>query len=375
MKLKIKRERLLTGINTAMKGISSKNLLPILSGIKLELNKKGLSLISSDNDIVVKTEIEYDKDIMTIEREGTIIVKGSFFREIVSKLDDEFIEIERVDGLKIVISAENSTIDLNGYEEKDYPNITFDLNKEYILLGEQELKETISQISFACSQDDQRQVLKGINFKTNKDKLECVATDSFRLAKKTLKLDEVFKDNINITIPGDNLVKLASLLQESDDNINMHVYNNKIIFEKRNLLFQTRLINGNYPEVNNLFETKEDFSIYLNRSSFYNVIDRASIFTSSKDKNIITLQTELDNILIKSSSYEIGKTEEKMEAKKTDDTKDIRISFSAIYMKESISAYKDDIIKLSFTGSEKPIVIESDDNKSLIQLVLPIRDY
>lgn len=375
MKLRIKKTILLNKINTVMKGISNRNLLPILSGIKLDLNESGLSLMASDNDIVVKTFIKASDKYMEIFEEGTIIVKGTYLRDIVSKLDDEFLEIERVDGLKIVISTENSIIDLNGYDELDYPNITFDTSDDFILLDENVLKESINQVSFACSTDDQRQVLKGINFKVEGNLLETSATDSFRLAKKTIDLENPVKEKYNVTIPGENLVKLASLLEEKDENVKMHIFNNKVIFEKDNLIFQTRIINGNYPDISNLFPKEVDFTLILNRNQFYNVIDRASIFTNNKDKNIITLQTDLDNITIKSSSQEVGKTEEKMPAMKSDDSKDIRISFSVVYMKESINSYTGEVIKISFTGEERPIIITSDDIPELQQLVLPIRDY
>ena len=89
MKLKIKKEILLEGLNKVSKAISTKNLIPVLSGIKFDLTKKGLTLTASDNDITIQTFIE-SKDNMEIENEGCIIIQGRYVLDIVRKLPDEY---------------------------------------------------------------------------------------------------------------------------------------------------------------------------------------------------------------------------------------------------------------------------------------------
>ena len=114
--------------------------------------------------------------------------------------------------------------------------------------------------------------------------------------------------------------------------------------------------------------------ITANLNEFYSVIDRASILTSDKDKNIVTLETDGDTLILKSSSLEIGRVEEKMKITKNVND-DIRISFSARYMMEALKSFNSQDIQINYVGEVKPIIIKSNEDESLTQLVLPIRTY
>ena len=95
MKLTIKKDLLLENLNKVSKAISTKNLIPILAGIKFELKEDGLTLTASDNDITIQTFIPVNADDMTIEKEGIIIIQGKYILDIVKKLPDEYINIDR----------------------------------------------------------------------------------------------------------------------------------------------------------------------------------------------------------------------------------------------------------------------------------------
>ena len=111
-----------------------------------------------------------------------------------------------------------------------------------------------------------------------------------------------------------------------------------------------------------------------NLYDLYNVIDRASILTSDKDKNIVTLETIANTLYMRSSSAEIGRVEEKMDIEKDND-ENIKISFSARYMMEALKSFTGTHVELSFVGEVKPIIIKDKDEDELTQLVLPIRTY
>ncbi len=374
MKLKIKKELLLENLNKVSKAISTKNLIPILSGIKFDLNKDGLTLTASDNDITIQTFIPVEKDNMIIDKEGSIIIQGKYILDIVRKLPDEYINIEVIDELKILIYAGNSEFNLNGINNKEYPNISLENSKNYVKIKSKNFKTIINQTVFATSNDESRPILTGINVKIVGDLFECCATDSYRLAKKQEKLLDSTTENDNIIIPSKNISELIKILPESTSNLEIHIFNNKILFKQDNLLFQSRLISGNYPNVNNLIPNDSFLKIKANLSDLYDVIDRASILTSDKEKNIVTLETKNNTLIVKSSSAEIGRVEEKMNITK-DTEENIKISFSAKYMMEALKSFSGDEVELSFVGEVKPIIVKDTKDENLLQLVLPIRTY
>ena len=101
MKFTIKKEVLMEAINKVSKAISSRNVIPVLAGIKFELTNKKLILTASDNDITIQTHIDCnDTDIITVKAEGSIIIQGKYISDIVRKLPDKYINIEVVDELK-----------------------------------------------------------------------------------------------------------------------------------------------------------------------------------------------------------------------------------------------------------------------------------
>ena len=373
MKFKIKRESLLESLNKVSKAISTKNLIPVLAGIRFDLKKTKLTLTASDNDITIQTSINSSDDFI-IDKEGSIIIQGKYILDIVRKLPDEFIDIEVIDDLKILISTENSEYNLNGISEKEYPNISLEESKNKVIVESSTLIDIVNQTAFATSNEENKPILTGINFNIVGDILECNSTDSYRLARKVIHLDKSSEENYNIVIPSHNLLEFTKILGSDEEIVELHVFSNKILFKTGNLKFESRLINGTYPNTSNLLPEDSMMVISTNLNDLYNVIDRVSILTSDKEKNIVTLETSGNTLTLKSSSAEIGRVEEKMVINKNS-KEDIKISFSAKYMMEALKSFSTETVDLHFVGEIKPILIKSTEDSTLTQLVLPIRTY
>ena len=375
MKFTIKKELLLEALNKVSKAISTKNLIPVLAGIKFELNKKKLILTASDNDITIQTSIDAkNEEDFKIENEGSIIIQGKYILDIVRKLPDDYINIEVIDELKILIYTANSRFNLNGISESEYPNVGLEESKKKIILKAGILKDIVNQTAFATSNEESKPVLTGINFNIVGDILECNATDSYRLSRKIVKLEKNSEENYNIVIPSHNLLEFVRIIDNDEDEVELHIFNNKVLFKIGNLKFESRLINGTYPNTSNLLPDDAFLVITTNLNNFYDVIDRVSILTSDKEKNTVTLETNGNTLTLRSSSAEIGRVEENMEISKNKD-EDIRISFSAKYMMEALKSFSTENVDLHFVGEIKPILIKSKEDESLTQLVLPIRTY
>ena len=184
----------------------------------------------------------------------------------------------------------------------------------------------------------------------------------------------VQEDNYNIVIPSHNLLEFVKILGDDEEEVELHIFNNKILFKNGNLKFESRLINGTYPNTSNLLPDNSMLIVSTNLNEFYSVIDRVSILTSDKEKNTVTLETNGNTLILRSSSVEIGRVEEKMNITKNND-EDIKISFSAKYMMDALKSFSTENVDLHFVGEIKPILIKSSEDETLTQLVLPIRTY
>ena len=373
MKLKIKQSKLMEHLNYVIKGVSTKNLIPILNCIKLDLTSDGLYLMSTDNEIAIKTFIPR-QEIEEIIETGSIVVSGKYIYEIIRKMPNNLINIEEVVDSKIYIYNDNSSFNLNCNNVNDFPNLNLDVSKNPICIDRKIFKNIINQTSFASSTQESRPVLTGINFKIENNLMECVATDSYRLSKKTIKLNCNVENLINIIIPTKNLNELVKLINDNEEDIEMHIFNNKVIFKFDNIIMMTTLINGTYPDTTKLIPTEFMLELSLNLNELYTALDRASLLTNQDDKNTINLETFDDKIKISSNIPEIGNVEENIYVKKNNEN-NIKISFSSRYMMDALKAFTADEVIICFNGEIKPIIIKSNDNQDLIELILPIRTY
>lgn len=371
MKLLIEKNILLESLTNVMRAISPRNIIPILNGVMFDLKEEGLYLTASDSDLTIRNFIPKDK-IKNITEPGKIIIQSKYLLEIIRKLPNTDINIEVLDGLKIIISTENTVYNLNCLDTEDYPNISLDEVENPVVINSSTIKKIINQTLFAVSTQESRPLLTGLNIKINGNILECVATDSYRLAKKTIVLDQNY-ESYNVVIPGKNVSELDKLLGE-EGNVEIHLFDNKVLFKYNEYLFQSSLLSGTYPNTNNFIP--EDFEIIITTSlnDYYAAIDRAALLTQNKDKNIIKMDTEDSELIITSSSSEIGKSEEKILINKNTDN-NISISFSAKYMLDALKTFEEEDLIILLNNDSKPIILKSATDETLIQLILPIKTY
>ena len=369
MKFIVKKDVLLESLNNTARAISTRNLIPILTGIKFELKEEGLYLYASDTDISIRSFIEKDK-LTSVNETGSIVIGGKYIVEIIKKLPNTDITIEVIDGYKLIITTDNTEFNLNGINPNEFPNLDLDETKEPIIINNGIFKDMINQTVFATSPSETRPLLTGINFIISKNSLELLATDSYRLARKYVNIDHNIDNDVNIVIPGRNLIELTKMLDDDEANIEIHLFSNKVLFKYKNTIFLSRLLSGTYPTTSNIIP--KDFNIELECSfnDLFNMIDRASLLTSDREKNTIKLSLRKNELMISSNSPEIGKVEEKMEI---NSDKEINIAFSSKFMLDAIKSFNKDKILLCMNNDSSPIVIKSSEDESLIQLVLTIR--
>ena len=127
--------------------------------------------------------------------------------------------------------------------------------------------------------------MTGINFKIKDNVLDAIATDSYRLSKKTITIENGNDDEIDVVIPKNSLMELIKIL-DGEDIIELHIFNNKIVFKFDNILFQSRILTGTLSNIHSLIPNEYNLEVTSNLDELYNIIDRTSLL-SDIDKNII----------------------------------------------------------------------------------------
>ena len=242
MKFTIEKNIIVENLANVVKAISAKNIIPILNGIKFELEDDGLYLTASDSELTIRSFIP-NESINKVDSTGAIIIQSKFILDILRKLPSDLVNFELMDGLKIRISSDNSQYDLNCLDPKEYPSLKLEEKDKPIIIKGELFKGIIGQTSFAISTQELRPLLTGLNFKIIGDVFECIATDSYRLAKKVVSLDMPSEEDINIGDMNNNgkidlkdiILLIKKYLNPNDDeeiNINkIHYISNGAPFE------------------------------------------------------------------------------------------------------------------------------------------------
>lgn len=374
MKLIIEKETLVNNLENVSRALSTRNIIPVLNGIKFKVTKEGLYLTASDNDISI--EIFVDKvDIKSIEEEGELVISGgSKLLEILRKLSNNDMTIESYEENMIFFKTLNFEYKSNCYPKEEYPDINFEESDKYAVVNSNKVREMISKTSFACSLQESRPLFTGINVKLTNNNLEFVATDSYRLSKMQIEIDNKEENDFNIVIPARNINELLKVLNKEDD-VYIHIFSNKVLFKYNNIKFQSSLINGGtYPNTDNSIPKSFESTIKVNIKEFFNVVERASLVSQFKDKNIIEMEIVNDKLTIRASSVDVGKIEESIIVDNVSKS-NIKISYSAKYMIDALKIFNKENIFILLNGDISPIILMEEDNDELTELISPMKTF
>lgn len=378
MKFAIQRDYLVESLQDVMKAISSRTTIPILTGIKITASEDGVTLTGSDSDISIESFIPSevdDREIITIKETGSIVLPARFFNDIVRKLPQEIVDIEVHKHFLTIIRSGNAEFSLNGLDAEEYPQLPQVKENNIIRIPTDLLKTLIRQTVFAVSTSETRPVLTGVNFQVGNNELTCIATDSHRLALRKAVVESNNEEEYNIVIPGKSLNELSKILADTNDPLEIVITENQVLFKTENLLFFSRLLEGNYPDTTRLIPTDSKTDLFVTTKKFLQAVDRASLLGREEKNNVVKLSTtENELVEISSNTPEIGKVIEEIVCNSIDG-EELKISFSAKYMLDALKVIEGSEIKISFTGAMRPFLIRPLNDDSIIQLILPVRTY
>ncbi|MGI6378128.1 MAG: DNA polymerase III subunit beta [Bacilli bacterium] len=373
MKFAISKNYLLNALNTVSRAVSSKNPRAILTGIKFELNHHGLFLTGSDSDISIVTKVpmqDNNNNVITSFEPGVVVVSSRFITDIIRKLEGSIINFETLEENTLKITDTISDFSLNCMESRDYPVLDLSLEGTTITLPTVVLNEIINQTSYAASDKETRPILTGVNFRGEGRQLECVATDSYRLAKKSVFLEK--EVSFNITIPAKTLNEVAKVA-EGENSVEIIITDKKVNFRFQNSLVSTRVINGAYPDTSKLIPLSFECHLDTIAQSFVARIERASLLSVDRN-NVVRLSMNHDGVSISAKAQEVGSAVETVNDYRYEGER-LDVSFAAKFVIDAIKALGCEAITMYFNSDSKPFIIKNEKDSSCIQLVLPVRTY
>lgn len=374
MKFSMKRTYFLSELATVQRAISSKTTIPILTGLKIQLEDEGLTLTGSNSDISIEKFIDKDSEEagLSIEDYGAIVVPARFFSEIIKKLpEDEFV-LEVIGQNQVRILSGKADFTINGLSASEYPLLPEIQSYENLVLPARVLNRLISETIFATSTQESRPILTGVHFTLKENKLKAVATDSHRLSQRILPLEKEAAE-FDIVVPNKSLLELSRSFDEEEEMVEMTIMENQALFKTKTMNFYTRLLEGFYPDTDRLIPTEFSTEIEFYVPSLLAAVERASLLSHEGHNNIVRLAINDQKVTLYGNSPEIGNVEEDLVFEEVSGDP-LVISFNPDYMKAALRAFGQQNIKINFVGPLRAFtLVPMTSDEHFIQLVTPVR--
>ncbi|GAB6455918.1 MULTISPECIES: DNA polymerase III subunit beta [Bacillus] len=363
-------------LSEVSKAISTKAVIPILSGIKITADQSGITLIASNSNIFIEKFIPSaidDKQITTILQAGTIVVPAKYFIEIIKKMPSDIV-IKSKNEQTITIQSGEITLNLNGFPANEFPNVPQIDGHTEIQIETKQLIDAFKQTVFAVAKNESRPVLTGVHIELDHNKLICAATDSHRLAIRETLISTNMK--ANCIVPSATINELLKLMNSNLEFVSIYLSESHIIFTFGTTTLYSRLIEGKYPNISTLIPNEFQTVINIDRQRMLQGVDRSSLLASEWANNNVNLEIVNEStIQISSNASQIGKISETQQIDVIQGKKQLNISFDGRFMLDALRAIKEETVTLSFSGSMRPILIEAGTQSASIHLISPVRAY
>jgi DNA polymerase-3 subunit beta len=370
--IRVSQVHLYNALQNVIKAISTYNLIPILSGIKLTAHSNGLTLISSNTNMTIQYKIPLEAGSVEIQRTGSIVIPAKYFLDIVRKFPSENVTLEMTEHLILKISSDFSVYRLCGMNPLDFPEVPEVTPIVSFSIQNSLLQRVIRQVVFAVSTSENRPVLTGVSCQLDSNGLlRFLASDGVRLASRTIEMDLKHLHGFpSIIIPGKNLNELSKLLSDEQEKTDIILEENRAILKTRNMIFYSALIDGTYPSIDNIIPISHTTEILVDTASMISAIERVSLLTA--DSNVLRLNATEYHIELIARTAEIGDVYEEMNIEHIKGA-EIQISFNGKHLRDILRSIDNTKTTLKFSGKLNPIIIKPYDDSQSVYILTPIR--
>ena len=364
IQIKAQRDELLKALTTVMGAISSKNTLPILNNILLQTDGPDtLIVMGTDLELGIKTRCAADVGL-----QGAVTAPARKLYEIVRELTPGDVEITVAKNNAVNIRTSKSFFKIMGLEPDDFPKLPEPTLEQSFELDQQVLKQCLALTSFAISRDETRYTLNGVLMILKNKKMRFVATDGKRLASIEKDADLANDIVLEAIVPAKTVSELIKAIADEAGKVRIMYTQNQIIFQLTETTFISRLIEGRFPNYEQVIPKDQKTTVQANRQELLSAMKRVSLLTSQENQSV-KLDFTKGHLLISSRSPNLGEAKEEMSAEVTGE--DITIGFNPSYVIDVLKNLGTEQIFLSMTDPDKPGLIKTEDG--YLYVVMPMQ--
>lgn len=369
MQIMCSKDNLAKGAQTVGRAVAARGVLPVLSNILLETEEDRVYLTATDLEMGIRTSFP-----ATVTQRGTVTVPARTLTEIIGRLPDADVEISSInEGAETTLICQKARFTLRGLPAGEFPQLPVSDAKPTVVFDSSLLLKAIRLTSFATATDDAKSTLSGVFLHLDHKRLEMAATDGYRLACYHCDLPKNTKTTLQLIIPTRSLAELARLLGTPTDGekVSLTLANNQSVWQVGDRVLTSRLIDGQYPNYQQIIPGSFERQTRLKRQDFLAAVERVSIMASDRTNNIVRLHLTDKELLAQAGTPDLGNASEGLEV--AYEGEPFQIAFNAKYLLDAIRHQETEDLQFDLGTPLSPALLHAADQDDYICLLMPVR--
>lgn len=364
MKIQITQTNLNKALGLLSRVASSRTPLPILSSVLLKASDNTLELAATNLEVAIS-----HKTTGKIDEQGSVAVPARLLHDFISQLPkDQAINLVFEDS-RLFINAGSYSSHIQGSNTDDFPALPVITKGSAVKLETEKLKTALERTMLAASTDETRPVLGGVYFHSSSSKLFIAATDGYRLAEAEVGRT---KEDIKAIVPVQALQDVLKMIQDNNEaELTLEFAEGQFGFKAGDTELVSRLIEGQYPQYQQLIPENSDISLEINRQELLTAAKLAGLFARESGGSITLKASETDSeLVVKSVASQVG---DNSSAIKGSVKGSGEVVVNVRYLSDALNSFETETIKFRFSGSISPCVLSSTDQPGYQHIVMPLK--
>ncbi|MFO0704688.1 MAG: DNA polymerase III subunit beta [Candidatus Andersenbacteria bacterium] len=364
MKLACTQENLQKGLSIVGRVVSRNATLPVLGNVLLKTETGGLKLVATDLEVGV-TCIVGGK----VEQAGEITIPARLLAEYINQLPREHVTLH-TDGKELRVACQETSAEIKGIGADEFPLLPAFKSVFEAVLPADQFKEAISQVITAVAHDESRPELTGVYLQFGAGGCTLAATDSFRLAERTIPVKGAVTERA-VIVPLKTMAEIGRII-EPVDSVVLRLSENQIKCSYKNIELISRLIEGHYPPYKDILPKKLPTRCVVNREEFIGAVRSAGLFSKTAAQDVVvSVNAEKKQLQIQAEANQVGGHHQKLAASILGPSD--RVVFNYRYLVEGLQTFTSEKIIFETGGSSSPGQLTAPESTGYLYILMPIK--
>jgi len=338
--------------------------LPVLSYILIIAEQNKIILRSTNLDVGVEIEMA-----AKVKKEGSVAVPGTVLGQLLGTLQkDKTVTLSGKEG-NVYIKTDSSETTITGVNGDDFPTLPVVNNGDGFEVDAECIVHGVRSVVYSASTSDIKPELSSVYMYGEGGGIKFVATDSFRLAEKSISIKNI-RAFPGVLIPFKNANEIATILEDVNGSVDVLFSGTQIAVSAGDIYITSRLVDATFPDYKQIIPTEESTQAVLLKQDVMNVLKINTIFANKFNQIFIHINPKNKEFSIQTKNTQLGENKTRIDGSLSGELVDMSVNYK--YINDALPTIKSDSISLSFNGGNKPVIIKGVDDNTFRYLVMPM---